>query len=106
MQEILDNLKLMHEAAREEYEKSKKCPLGLDEHKALQASFELLDKTLCGAEKAVEKQIQKKLVRGFDEEMLCAGCSAFICFLHNTKSEMHRQAKYCEFCGQAIDWGE
>lgn len=58
------------------------------------------------AVKALEKQVKKKLVRGFDEEMLCAGCSAFICFAHNTKSEMYQQAKYCEFCGQAIDWSE
>ena len=43
---------------------------------------------------AVEKQIPKKLVRGYDEDMLCAGCSAFICWAHNTKSEL--QQHYAE----------
>ena len=63
-------------------------------------------KAISNGIKALEKQTPKKLVRGFDEEMLCAGCSAFICWEHNLNSELHQQTKYCEFCGQAIDWGE
>lgn len=103
MQEILDNLKAMHEAAMEEYEKSKKCPLGLDEHKALQASFELLDETLCGAEKAVEKNIPKKPIStGIDHELadlyvgLCPIC----------RWGMNSAKSFCDNCGQAIDWSE
>ena len=95
MQEILDNLKAMHEAAREEYEKSKKCQLGLDEHKALQASFELLDETLCGAEKAVEKQIPKEPFY-YKDIPHCSKC----------KYDINAGDDYCRKCGQAIDWGE
>lgn len=102
MQEILDNLKLMHEAAREEYEKSKKCPLGLDEHKALQASFELLDETLCGAERAVEKQIPKKpVIDPVDYAEVCPNCKST-----GIREDYGAPNDYCSDCGQAIDWGE
>jgi hypothetical protein len=95
MQEILDNLKLIHETAIEEYEESKKRPLGLYEHKALQASWKLLDETLCGAEKAVEKQIPKEPFY-YEDIPHCSKC----------KYNVNAGADYCRKCGQAIDWGE
>lgn len=104
MQEILDNLKLMHEAAREEYEKSKKCQLGLDEHKALQASFELLDETLCGAEKAVEKQIPKQVIKEpwvHDDRfsvLICPSCGSS----SGCESSDGEALNFCNDCGQAI----
>lgn len=55
---------------------------------------------------SLEKQIPKKLVCGYDEDMICPKCSAFICWEHNLKSELHQQTKYCEFCGQAIKLGK
>ena len=103
MQEILDNLKLMHEAAREEYEESKKRPLGLNEHKALQASWKLLDEMFAGAEEAVEKQIPKKPIStSIDHELadlyvgLCPIC----------RWGMNSAKSFCDNCGQAIGWGE
>lgn len=102
MKQLLDNLKSMHEAAREEYEKSKKRPLGLDEHKVLQASWELLDETLCGAEKAVEKQIPKKpVIDPVDYAEVCPNCKST-----GIREDYGAPNKYCADCGQAIDWGE
>lgn len=63
------------------------------------------DKVVALACKALEKQIPKKVILGYDEQD-SIGCP-------NCKGELmsmdwydHWKCNYCELCGQALDWSD
>ena len=48
------------------------------------------------AKLALEKQIPKKLEEYIENHYCCPAC----------KSVQHPASPYCEFCGQALNWGD
>lgn len=53
--------------------------------------------------KAIKKQIPEKPIAKpymYGEEFFCPSCNKFICFTHN------KHPKYCDECGQALDWSK
>lgn len=61
------------------------------------------DKVVALACKALEKQIPKKVILGYDEQdsICCPNCKGELISMDWYD---HRKCNYCEFCGQALDW--
>ena len=71
------------------------CPLVLPEHSILEA-YET-------AVEALEKQIRKRAVGEHYAHMRCPGCNHRI--PSGGGSSSRRRDNWCNYCGQAIDWG-
>lgn len=58
------------------------------------------------AVKALEKQIPKKVILGYDEQddVLCPICKIEIAMMDTWAEFESRVYKYCPNCGQALDW--
>ena len=54
---------------------------------------------------ALEKQIPKKVILGYDEQdsICCPNCKGA---LMSMDWYDHWKCNYCEFCGQALDWSD
>ena len=63
------------------------------------------DKALAIAQKALEKQIPKKVIFGHDEQdyVCCPNCKLG---LMSMDWYDHFKCNYCEDCGQALDWSD
>lgn len=63
------------------------------------------DKVIALACKALEKQIPKKVILGYDERdsICCPNCK---CELMSMDWYDHWKCNYCENCGQALDWSD
>lgn len=57
------------------------------------------------AVEALEKQIPKKVILGYDEQdsICCPNCKGA---LMSMDWYDHWKCNYCEFCGQALDWSD
>ncbi len=57
---------------------------------------------------ALEKQIPKKVIFGYDEQkyVLCPICKIEIAMLDSWRDFESRVYKYCPNCGQALDWSD
>lgn len=57
------------------------------------------------AVEALEKQIPKKVILGYDEQdyVYCPNCK---CELMSMDWYDHWKCNYCENCGQALDWSD
>ena len=57
------------------------------------------------AVEALEKQIPKKVISGYDEQdsICCPNCKGELLSMDWYD---HWKCNYCEFCGQALDWSE
>lgn len=51
---------------------------------------------------ALEKQIPKKAINHYDCHWLCPICNELIC---DNSYGVEEEYKFCNMCGQAIDWG-
>lgn len=60
--------------------------------------------------KALEKQIPKKLktieVDRFGSVLLCPSCENEMAMIYNSVWQKGRYKKYCDNCGQALDWND
>lgn len=63
------------------------------------------DKVVALACKALEKQIPKKVILGYDEHdsICCPNCKRE---LMSMDWYDHWKCNYCEVCGQALDWSD
>ena len=63
------------------------------------------DKVVALACKALEKQIPKKVILGYDEQdsICCPNCKGE---LMSMDWYDHWKCNYCEVCGQALDWSD
>ena len=63
------------------------------------------DKVVALACKALEKQIPKKVILGYDEQdsICCPNCKGELLSMDWYD---HWKCNYCEVCGQALDWSE
>ena len=63
------------------------------------------DKVVALACKALEKQIPKKVILGYDEHdsICCPNCKGE---LMSMDWYDHWKCNYCEVCGQALDWSD
>lgn len=63
------------------------------------------DKVVALACKALEKQIPKKVILGYDEQdsVCCPNCKGE---LMSMDWYDHWKCNYCEVCGQALDWSD
>ena len=61
------------------------------------------DKVIALACKALEKQIPKKVILGYDEQdsICCPNCKGELLSMDWYD---HWKCNYCELCGQALDW--
>lgn len=97
------------------YEIAKYC----DETNIERIAYEVIPKTL--ACKALEKQIPKKVILGYDEQdsICCPNCNSDIapmddlddCLLYHCprcgeKDAILQGDNYCFNCGQALDWSD
>lgn len=57
------------------------------------------------AVEALEKQIPKKVILGYDERD-CVYCPNCKCELMSMDWYDHWKCNYCENCGQALDWSD
>ena len=57
------------------------------------------------AVEALEKQIPKKVIFGYDEQdsICCPNCKGELLSMDWYD---HWKCNYCEFCGQALDWSD
>lgn len=57
------------------------------------------------AVEALEKQIPKRVILGYDEQdsICCPNCKGELLSMDWYD---HWKCNYCEFCGQALDWSE
>lgn len=81
------------------YEIAKYC----DETNIERIAYEVIPETV--ACKALEKQIPKKVILGYDEQdsVCCPNCK---CELMSMDWYDHWKCNYCENCGQALDWSD
>lgn len=63
------------------------------------------DKVVALACKALEKQIPKKVILGYDEQdsICCPNCKGELLSMDWYD---HWKCNYCELCGQALDWSD
>lgn len=63
------------------------------------------DKVVALACKALEKQIPKKVILGYDEQdsICCPNCKGELLSMDWYD---HWKCNYCEVCGQALDWSD
>lgn len=63
-----------------------------------------MEDALWTAVQALEKQIPKKVILGYDEQdsVCCPNCKGE---LMSMDWYDHWKCNYCEVCGQALDWG-
>lgn len=63
------------------------------------------DKALAITQKALEKQVPKRVILGYDEQdsICCPNCKGE---LMSMDWYDHWKCNYCEVCGQALDWSD